>query len=718
MAGLIPLRQFVVKVASRCDLACDHCYVYTHADQSWQGRPAYLSAETAALVADRIAEHARRHRLTDVHVVLHGGEPLLAGVDRLRRTARELRRALDGVAALDLRVHTNGVLLDAAFCRMFREEEIGVGLSLDGDRAAHDRHRVHRDGRGSFDQVVRAVALLREHAPERYAGLLCTVDVRNDPIRVYETLIGLEPPRVDFLLPHATWDNPPPGTGGEATPYADWLLAVYRRWQADGRPTRVRMFESIILTSRGGRSLTESLGLSPTDLVVIETDGGYEQADSLKTAFDGAPATGLNARDHPLDLVAAHPGITARQLGKAGLTPTCQSCSLVDSCGGGLYAHRYRTGTGFHNPSVYCTDLTELIQTIRDGLPPRPPELGFSADMLELLGTARGDPAEVAHLLRAQRGLTRKGVAQATRVSGVWPLLVRLDREHRAAVDHVFDYPYVRAWAAVQRRRGQVAVEHRGHLAAIVAAVALRAGERLRVRVPVLDGRVHLPGLGRLTVGEGTEAQVTVSDGTFEVRAGHRRFGPGDPAWEPVRVLYDGDLTVLLDDVDRYRTGFGPQIRERLDAAEFDRLREVFAAAWDLLAREHPSRAAAMRSGLRVITPVAGDGAVTRAAYGAVALGPATDPAAMALTLAREFQRAQLGALDDMFHLTEGNREAEERLYAAYGRLAHADYLGAAGRTLARQAGDLLDDPALFDLSPLGKRLVGEMRRAAARLGP
>ena len=35
----VPLSQFVLKVHSRCDLACDHCYVYEAADQSWRGRP-------------------------------------------------------------------------------------------------------------------------------------------------------------------------------------------------------------------------------------------------------------------------------------------------------------------------------------------------------------------------------------------------------------------------------------------------------------------------------------------------------------------------------------------------------------------------------------------------------------------------------------------------------------------------------------------------------
>src|SRR5215472_1371292 len=108
------LSQFVLKVHSRCDLACDHCYVYEAADQSWRARPAVLSDEVAAQTARRIAEHAGAHALKAVQVILHGGEPLLAGRARMRRIIAALRAATDGVCRLDLRIHTNGVLLSEA----------------------------------------------------------------------------------------------------------------------------------------------------------------------------------------------------------------------------------------------------------------------------------------------------------------------------------------------------------------------------------------------------------------------------------------------------------------------------------------------------------------------------------------------------------------------------------------------------------------------------
>ena len=381
-----PFRQFVLKLATRCDLACDHCYVYEAADTSWRTKPKTSAEHTLHRTAQRIAEHAAAHRLPVVHVVLHGGEPLLAGRDRLRFALATLTEELQAArVALDLRIHTNGVLLTADLCELFRKYGVRVGVSLDGDRAANDRHRRFADGRSSHPHVLRAVDLLKGEFSDIYSGVLCTIDVANDPVAVYEAVKAAEPPRADFLLPHATHTDPPARPDGSRTPYAAWLLAVYDRWRADGRPFEIRTFDSVLAAFRGEPSGTESLGLEPVDLVVVEADGTLEQADSLKAAYDGAPATGFDVFGHTFDEAAAHSGFAARRHGLADLCRTCRTARSSAACGGGLRTHRYRaadlaaaagapTVAQSHNPSVYCADLKELIMGIRTRILARRPK--------------------------------------------------------------------------------------------------------------------------------------------------------------------------------------------------------------------------------------------------------------------------------------------------------------------------------------------------------
>ncbi len=575
--GSATLSQFVLKVHSRCDLACDHCYVYEAADQSWRGRPKVISDEVISRTAQRIAEHAVGHGLSTVQVVLHGGEPLLAGRARLGRIATELHAALRGICRLDLRIQTNGVLLNEGLCELFAEHRVKVGISIDGDRAANDRHRRYADGRSSYAQVIRAIGLLRGRFQQLYSGLLCTIDVANDPLVVYQALIDLEPPRIDFLLPHATWDHPPARTLAADSEYADWLITIFDRWLSQGRPVQIRTFDSILSTLRGGESFSEALGLGPASLAVIETDGSYEQVDSLKAAFDGAPETGMNVFDHGLDIVSQHPGIVARQQGAAGLCQTCQDCPVVTSCGGGLYTHRYRTGHGFANPSVFCTDLLKLISHVSSRLHavaaggPGLPTHAIGGSELRALAAGFGNGFTMAQLAEAQRSVLR-GLLGAVYHEGTtgptvsatdkaelrhaWSLLTALDRETPAALGAALGHPYLRVWALrclkqlrppaawpgdqEQAARGSGLAADLGHLSAIAAAAAVHARTSGTVRIPVLDDAVHLPTLGRLVLGPegGGPAQAGAAK-THPPESHRPKGGPLDtasPPWPALRA--------------------------------------------------------------------------------------------------------------------------------------------------------------------------------------
>jgi len=357
-----PFREFVLKINQRCNLACDYCYVYAMGDHSWRDRPSVMSPEVLRTAAMRVAEHARQHDLDEVRVVLHGGEPLLTGRDRLAALITELKGTVGD--RLKIALQTNGVLLDESILDLFRAENVRVGVSLDGLGADNDRHRRYADGRGSAAAVERALELL---AGERYravfAGILCTVDVAADPVPTYEALLRYRPPLIDFLLPHANWARAP---GGASDAYGEWLVAVFDRWyDAPRKETRIRILEEIVNLVLGGASRSEQVGLSPVTVAVVESDGDIEQVDSLRSAYPGACATGLNIATDPFDRALRHPGIVARQLGPAALGAECTACPIHRVCGAGHYAHRYAPGRGFRNRSVYCRALDRIITHVQ-----------------------------------------------------------------------------------------------------------------------------------------------------------------------------------------------------------------------------------------------------------------------------------------------------------------------------------------------------------------
>src|SRR6266568_1298672 len=467
-----PIRQVLLKVHSRCNLSCDYCYVYEHVDQSWRRQPFTMSRDTATLAAMRIAEHAHRHDLDRVTVVLHGGVPLMAGVDLINHAVSEIRSAVPARTKLDVHVQTNGLLLDERFLTLFDRLGVRVGVSLDGDRAANDRHRRFAHGGSSYAGVAAAIDLLRIPAFDRWYG-------------------------------------------------------------APQRETRIRLFEAIMSLLAGGRSTSEMVGLERIDLLVVETDGSLEQGDALKTTTEGMAATGLTLATHSFDEALRHPGIQARQQGLDALAPECRRCPAVAVCGGGLYAHRYRADNGFANPTVYCPDQLKLIGHVRDrmaadvrGLRERsapalstPVRYRLTGGQFDDLAAGYGDPAAMAVLRSVESSRVRLLLAAIVEHvddrDGAGELLTRITRQHRNVADEVLAHPFVSAWATRCLRRlrsDQPQGAELDYLGALAGAAAMRAGLDFKLTVSTRNGQLALPTVG-LAYGLGPGPATLVGTG-------------------------------------------------------------------------------------------------------------------------------------------------------------------------------------------------------------
>lgn len=363
LATPAPVREYVLKVASRCNLDCDYCYEYHHGDETWRLSRKLISPEIYEEVARKIATHSKTHGLNFVSVALHGGEPLLLGDKRLARIASTLRRTIEVTGThLTLNMQTNGLLITDAIAEVIRDQEINVGISLDGGRSANDRHRLDHSGKSSYERVLAGIETLRRIAPERASGILSVIDIQNDPIETFDSLAALGLSSIDFLLPHYNWNRPPPGHDGVEAPYGEWLGAIWNAW-INGRHSdvRIRFLDNIVARLVGHPGLYEQMSDAPVQLITINPNGDFEGVDTLKSTGSGVQKTGLNITRHDIDEVLLHPLYAFRQDWQKALPTACVNCSIKSICTGGYIPHRFKSETGFNNPSVYCRDIQHIV---------------------------------------------------------------------------------------------------------------------------------------------------------------------------------------------------------------------------------------------------------------------------------------------------------------------------------------------------------------------
>lgn len=144
--------QFVVVTTYKCNLACPYCY---------EGKGEVYSEKMDRITAERTVK-AMQNRILhlqtrNVTLILFGGEPLLnmdVGLQILEEMRSWCRSKNVEMRAFMV---TNGTLLTREKAAVLSPYLEGVQITLDGPQPFHDTTRIYRDGKGTYNEVVRAI---------------------------------------------------------------------------------------------------------------------------------------------------------------------------------------------------------------------------------------------------------------------------------------------------------------------------------------------------------------------------------------------------------------------------------------------------------------------------------------------------------------------------------------------------------------------------------
>lgn len=377
----------LLKVASRCNLDCDYCYVYKHADQSWRHQPHFISDENLRRFAARLDEYVAFHRLSDFCVTFHGGEPLLYGADRLAEATRIIRQGVRSECALEFSLQTNATLLTDEAIERLETAGVLISLSIDGPKQANDRHRLDHRGRSTFEATSSVIHKLGVRKSGIFRGVIAVIDPATPPRELFEFFQPLALPRLDLLLPDATYVRPPPARDRNKDLYLSWLTNAYELWFTEFPDLPIRWFDAILASRLGVPSPTDAMGLGSVSLIVIDTDGTYTDHDVFKILPGGSPALNQSVETADFEKMADHPTIREHgyRLSLDGLSIECKTCPVVEACGGGSVMHRWHPIRQLEAPSVYCRELfavfekaTKLLRSsLRKGAQPKIDDWSF-----------------------------------------------------------------------------------------------------------------------------------------------------------------------------------------------------------------------------------------------------------------------------------------------------------------------------------------------------
>jgi uncharacterized protein len=183
-----PLQTLVLNVTNQCNLSCKYCYEFGEDRVATpEGKPKFMPLETAKASIDYLIEQSLGRR--SVHLTFFGGETLMnfpvvrATIDYAREKAREAGKYID------FSLTTNATLLTPAIIEYLSANNVGVTVSLDGNRERNDALRVFANGRGSYGIIEPKVReLLKKHHTRPICARVTLTSNNVDVTKIYRHL--------------------------------------------------------------------------------------------------------------------------------------------------------------------------------------------------------------------------------------------------------------------------------------------------------------------------------------------------------------------------------------------------------------------------------------------------------------------------------------------------------------------------------------------------
>jgi uncharacterized protein len=350
-----------------CNLGCKYCFFLSkknlYPNSSFQMSDELLETYTR--------QYIEAQQIAQATFAWQGGEPTMMGLEFFKRSIQYQQKYRRPKMIIQNTMQTNGTLLDDDWCEFFRKNNFLIGLSLDGPRELHDAYRVDKAGKPTFDRVMRAAGLLRDHKVDY--NILTTVHASNanHPLEVYRFLRDKVKASFIQFIPIVERDNDTGYQEGDtvtdrsvkADQYGRFLISIFDEWvKRDVGKTYVQIFDVALAAWAGVHpgicAFSETCGTA----MAMEHNGDMYSCDHF---VEPKYLLGNINEKHMAQLAASR---KQRKFGRDkldSLPEYCRKCEVRFACNGECPKNRFiQTPDGEPGLNYLCAGYREFFRHI------------------------------------------------------------------------------------------------------------------------------------------------------------------------------------------------------------------------------------------------------------------------------------------------------------------------------------------------------------------
>lgn len=153
--------QLILCITEDCNFRCKFCAYSDSYEYTRNHSNKYMDFSTAKKAIDHFLSLAKEgikyNPIREPTIGFYGGEPLL-NFDLIKKCVEYARELYEH--EINFTLTTNASVLDSGKSKWLIENGFSVLISLNGPEDEHDRLRVYKDGKGTFNDVMKNVSIM------------------------------------------------------------------------------------------------------------------------------------------------------------------------------------------------------------------------------------------------------------------------------------------------------------------------------------------------------------------------------------------------------------------------------------------------------------------------------------------------------------------------------------------------------------------------------
>jgi uncharacterized protein len=356
------IEMVVLQPTAFCNINCSYCYLPDR-----DNKHVLTQSTVTRLFSELFASGWTAPRLT---VIWHAGEPLVVPVAFYREAFAAIERMRPAGVTVTHAFQTNGMLIDDDWCALFREWNVGVGVSLDGPRHLHDANRKTRSGAGTFDRTMAGIRRLQAATLPFHVISVLSAPSLDDPDGLLDFYLEHGIDHVCFNVEESEGSHVSQLFTGEALHrrYEAFLRRFWHKAREDGRMKFVREIDlALPRVFRPSEAQARNVQTEALAMLNVDSHGNVSSFSpellGLKNAAYGDFLLGnINFQSLGEIHAACLDSALYRDI-QQGVAACRETCEYFSVCGGGAPVNKlFENGAFTGTRTSFCT-LTQIVPT-------------------------------------------------------------------------------------------------------------------------------------------------------------------------------------------------------------------------------------------------------------------------------------------------------------------------------------------------------------------